>query len=182
MKKQQATAGENKQGIAEQNVDKIREIIFGGQMRDYEQRFAELEKRVSVTHEALSKDITSRIQKLEGFIRKEFEKMSELWAREHSALKQEDEENRAYVEDLEKELEGRFVDLDEQLAVGSEALRKSIETASAELMDLIRENREQLSTIIDQQGRTLDSSKVARDDLAAMLAEVAKRLQADGKA
>ena len=28
------------------NIDKIREIIFGGQMRDYEKRFSLLETRV----------------------------------------------------------------------------------------------------------------------------------------
>ena len=36
------------------NVDKIREILFGGQMRDYEQRFADLETRLTKNIELIS--------------------------------------------------------------------------------------------------------------------------------
>ena len=46
-RKQSATAVDDMDG----NVDKIRDILFGGQMRDYEQRFADLEKRLSNTIE-----------------------------------------------------------------------------------------------------------------------------------
>ena len=34
---------------SDDNVDKIRQILFGGQMRDYEDRFAELEARLAKT-------------------------------------------------------------------------------------------------------------------------------------
>ena len=42
--------GELREG---QNVDKIRDILFGNQMRDYEKRFARLEERVTKASEAL---------------------------------------------------------------------------------------------------------------------------------
>ncbi len=182
MKKQQLSPREAASAAPEQNVDKIREIIFGGHMRDYEQRFTQLEKRLATTQETLSRELSGKIDRLESFMRKEFDKLSERWATEHHALKTENEEHRAYVEELEREFEARFADLDEQLSVGSAGLQKSLEEATGKLMDLIRENRDQLSMVIDKQARSLDTSKVAREDLAAMLSEVAKRLQNDGKA
>ena len=36
-----------------QNVDKIRDILFGAQMRDYDKRFARLEDRLMKDAEAL---------------------------------------------------------------------------------------------------------------------------------
>ena len=42
------------------NVDKIRDILFGSQMRDYEKRFARLEENVSKAVETLREDTMKR--------------------------------------------------------------------------------------------------------------------------
>src|SRR5271156_2317003 len=54
------------------NIDKIRDIIFGSNMRDYEQRFARLEE--TLRRESLDiRDATRRhLESLEAFVHKEF--------------------------------------------------------------------------------------------------------------
>ncbi|MGA9594256.1 MAG: hypothetical protein WBS18_14245, partial [Candidatus Acidiferrales bacterium] len=42
------------------NVDKIRDILFGSQMRDYEKRFARLEESVTKALDTLRDDTTKR--------------------------------------------------------------------------------------------------------------------------
>src|SRR4051794_5479853 len=59
------------------NIDKIREIIFGGQMRDYSKRFATLETRVIKESVELREDTRKRFEVLEMFIKREFEALSE---------------------------------------------------------------------------------------------------------
>jgi len=43
------------------SVDQIRDIIFGAQMREYEQRFAELEQRLIENHKSLQQTLETQI-------------------------------------------------------------------------------------------------------------------------
>src|ERR1700745_3360309 len=49
------------------NVDKIRDILFGSQMRDYEKRFTRLEENVSKAVETLREDTMKRLETLCSF-------------------------------------------------------------------------------------------------------------------
>ena len=54
------------------NVDKIREILFGGQMRDYDKRFNRLEERLLKESAELREDSSRRVEALETFMKNEF--------------------------------------------------------------------------------------------------------------
>src|SRR5271156_6831055 len=69
------TAGkENAEGA---NVDKIRDILFGSQMRDYEKRFMRLEDTVTKALDTLREDMTKRLDTLGSFIRQEVDSLSQ---------------------------------------------------------------------------------------------------------
>ena len=59
------------------NVDKIRDILFGSQMRDYEKRFTRLEDNVTKALETLREDMTKRLDTLGGFVRQEVDSLSQ---------------------------------------------------------------------------------------------------------
>ena len=54
-----AVNGELKEGA---NVDKIRDILFGSNMREYEKRFGRLEERLTKSSDALREDLKKRFQ------------------------------------------------------------------------------------------------------------------------
>src|SRR5208282_6470460 len=64
---------ENAEGA---NVDKIRDILFGSQMRDYEKRFVRLEDSVTKALDTLREDMTKRLDTLGSFIRQEVDSLS----------------------------------------------------------------------------------------------------------
>ena len=53
------------------NVDKIRDILFGSQMRDYDKRFVRLEERLAKAADALRDDLKKRFDSLEAFVQQE---------------------------------------------------------------------------------------------------------------
>src|SRR3954464_11499462 len=55
------------------NVDKIRDILFGTQMRDYESRFARLEETLIKETGEIRDTNRKKLEQLEGFVRREFE-------------------------------------------------------------------------------------------------------------
>src|SRR3974390_155448 len=65
-----AANGELREGA---NVDKIRDILFGANMREYEKRFARLEEKLTKSSDALRDDLKKRFDSLESFMREEME-------------------------------------------------------------------------------------------------------------
>src|SRR5579863_8969892 len=55
------------------NVDKIRDILFGSQMRDYETRFARLEEALVKETAEIRESHRRRLDQLEQHIKHEFE-------------------------------------------------------------------------------------------------------------
>lgn len=53
------------------NVDKIREILFGAQMRDYESRFRQLEELMERTANDIKESTRRRVEDLERFFQSE---------------------------------------------------------------------------------------------------------------
>src|SRR3984885_9783639 len=95
------------------NVDKIRDILFGSQMRDYDKRFGRLEERLAKAADALRDDLKKRFDSLESFVQQEVESL-------HQRLKTEKAERVETLKDLTREtrdsaksLENRLSQVDE---------------------------------------------------------------------
>lgn len=83
---------ESPKGSAEEaapgNVDKIRDILFGSQMKDYETRFNRLEETLLSQTSDLRESTRKRLDALENYLRKELESLqSRLKAEEKNAWK-----------------------------------------------------------------------------------------------
>src|SRR5271155_4900151 len=101
-----AANGELREGA---NVDKIRDILFGSNMREYEKRFARLEERLTKSSDALREDLKKRFDSLETYVREE-------------SLKELTRETRDSAKSLEKKLSGQ----EEQLSSTQADLRGRI--------------------------------------------------------
>lgn len=179
-KEQQAIDGGAPVGEdAEQNVDKIREILFGGQMRDYQRRFDDLESTLSAASDHLRQDFASRIDGLETFVRRELELLGERLATERRERADEREQLGADIADTRRRFEESLTRLDEQTAHEARNLRALLQEKSAELAELIRHNRDDVNSMLARQANSLEDRKVGREDLAALLSELALRLNRD---
>ncbi|MBK6304308.1 MAG: hypothetical protein IPF47_00805 [Gemmatimonadetes bacterium] len=70
------------------NVDKIRDILFGAQMRDYDRRFTTLEERLLRESGELRDDMHRRLTATEQFLRGELESLSASLSAEQRDRKQ----------------------------------------------------------------------------------------------
>ena len=90
------------------NVDKIRDILFGTQMRDYEQRFARLEESLRKESAELRDSTRKRLDALEGYIKKELESLE-------SRLKSEKDERSENHRQLAGELKSTGVSITKKI-------------------------------------------------------------------
>src|SRR6516165_489888 len=77
-----AANGELREGA---NVDKIRDILFGSNMREYEKRFARLEERLTKSSDALRDDLKKRFDSLESYVKNELEAIATRLKAEYAA-------------------------------------------------------------------------------------------------
>ena len=174
--KQELNADSHLSKDPDQNVDKIREILFGGQMRDYQRRFDDLESNLNATTERMRQDWNKRIESLEGFMRRELELLGERLAGERRERVEERKQLDSNLSDTRRVLEESLGRLDEQTAHESRAIRAALQEKTAELAELIQHSRDDFGATLTRQANSLEDRKVGREDLAALLSEVALRL------
>lgn len=181
-RRQQATARKptTARSAAEQtdaSVETIREIIFGNQMKHYETRFEELEQKVSADMARLATELTDRSERLENFVRKELGKVGERLKSERTSRTEEGRKAKAQLQTVQKDLESKILELDEELAAEAEEIRGTIQQQSSQLVADIQKARDQLQARIETELRVLQTGKLARKDFAAMLTEIVVRLE-----
>ncbi len=82
----------------DRNVDQIRDILFGGQMRDYERRFLDLSQRLESESQRLHSDLDKRLGQLEKRVDDQFDKLTKQ-------LRQEIADRSAGIDDLETRMQ-----------------------------------------------------------------------------
>ena len=79
------------------NVDRIRNILFGSQMRDYDGRFQKLEERLAREASELRSELQRQLQALEAFMKGEAESMA-------NRVKGEQSERAQAIQQLAREM------------------------------------------------------------------------------
>ncbi len=167
---------DTQQGSETASVEKIRDIIFGSQMQDYEQRFAHLEERLRKEIDDLQAEFSKRLESVEKFIKKEIESMGMRLAAEadkHSeATRNISKEFSESVKSVSKTMER----LDERQNKDSHDLRQQLQDQTKNLTDEIRRRQRESSETFQQATQQLHDDKVGRSVLSKLLLEMAVRL------
>lgn len=158
------------------NVDKIRDILFGSQMREYEKRFSHLEERLAKALDSVREDVKKRFDSLEGFMQQEVESLSQRLRNEKGERVEGLKESASELRGISKSLEKKLAQMEEQMAAGQGDLRARILEQSKSLSNEIAEMRKEISTALDHEIQSLRSEKTDRAALADLFNEFALRL------
>ncbi len=169
-----ATNGEVREGA---NVDKIRDILFGSNMREYEKRFARLEERLTKSSDALRDDLKKRFDTLESYVREEMESNNQRLKAEKAERSEGLKELTRETRDSAKSLEKKLSQLEEQLSSTQVDLRARILEQSKTLSNQIQKAKDELETALDREAETLRTDKTDRAMLADLFTELSLRLK-----
>jgi hypothetical protein len=147
------------------NIDKIRDILFGSNMRDYEQRFARLEEALKKESSDLRDTTRRNLEALEAFVHKE------LAALEARLNTERDERSESHSSILKK-----IGEVESQESQAKREIRNDLLQQSKELTDAIRNKGEELIALLERRAQELQHAKTDRAALAGLFNEVALRL------
>jgi len=168
--------GEIREGA---NVDKIRDILFGSQMRDYEKRFARLEERLAKASDALRDDLKKRFDSLESFVQQEMEALGQRLKTEKTERADTLKELTRETRDSSKNLEKKLSQLEEQLSSAQGDLRTRILDQSKALGNEIRKAQTEMEAALEREAEALRHEKTDRETLGDMFSELGLRLKGE---
>ena len=168
--------------VQPESLDKVRDILFGGQMRAVDSRLQGLEERLREEHESLRTDFARQVESLDAFIRAEVNTVTERLAAESRKRADDLKGLSAEIKDALRALERRHVKLEEAANMADAALRDQLlhqsATAAAELARL----GDRLGAELKRSHQELASAKTDRTALASLLTDMAGRLAPPEKA
>lgn len=163
------------------NVDKIRDILFGGQMRDYDKRFSRLDERLAKESAELRAETKRLFESLENFVKKEIEALAERLQAEQQTRETSVQSVSGELRETGRALEAKIQQSVERALRAESDLRQQILDQSKSLVEEMRQKHEELSGTLDRDLAELNHQKTDRASLSAMFSEFSMRLNNDFK-
>ena len=158
------------------NLARVRDILFGKQLNDVEQRFARMEEKIERECLRLRSESHKRLDALETYLKQEIDSIAER-------LKTEQNEREVAINGLNEDyknitssLEKKLTQFDEETAGNYREVREQILQQSKALQDDIREKYEEILSLLQKENQELRNQKTDRNTLAALFAELAIQL------
>jgi hypothetical protein len=158
------------------NVDKIRDILFGSQMRDYETRFSRLEETVVKETSEIRESNRRRFDQLEQYIKREFEALDARLKAEREDRSDSASQHSRELTELGETLRRRLRDLDDRGMTVERDLRSQLLQQSKELTEEMHSRLDEVATLLEKRFQELRHGKTDRAALATLFSEVALRL------
>ena len=171
-----STNGAPEAAAAPGDINQIRDIIFGAQMRDYDRRFQQLEERLLKDSADLKEELSRRYTSLEAYIRREIEALGERIAGEQRSRTGQLQEVAGVLEQLNRTTERRFNEMGEESARGQRELRGELASQAASFGEELHRRTGELGTALKRETDELHSRKADRATLGALFADLAGRL------
>ena len=158
------------------NVDKIRDILFGSQMKDYDSRFRRLEETLVNQTAEIRETTRQRVDAFETYVKKELETLqARLKAEREERLETARQHNRD-LKEITDTLQQKLRDLEDRSSEGERGLRDQILQQSKDLLSEMRVRQNEMTALLDRRSEELSSTKTDRAMLAALFTEAALRL------
>ena len=164
-------------GDDRESIDSIRDILFGAQARQYEQRFTQLQEMLAKEVGDLREEMKKSFSSLEQYARKEIQSLSDQLKNERSERLDGADEAGEKMDHAVKMMEKKISRLDEKVVSGHSELRGQILEQSKELLDEIRNRSEKTAAELERAVRQLTEVKTDRLALANLFMELSMRLK-----
>jgi hypothetical protein len=158
------------------NIDKIRDILFGSNMRDYEQRFSRLEEALKKESADLRDTTRRHLEALEAFVHKELTSLQGRVIAERDERRENHSHLTADLASASASIYRKIGEMENYEANAKSEIRNNLLQQSKDLNDAIRYKAEELTTLLEKRFAELHHAKTDRAGLASLFSEVALRL------
>lgn len=159
------------------NIDQIRDIIFGAQKREYDTRFQKIENAIDALRQltvSQMKDLKETVLSQISDTMREVEKRVTLSGR---TAQEEATTIRNFSEQVEKKLTADLFTLTQEIAKKVASMRKEVSDGRDTVEHEIRSLGDQIYQELDGRVNSLQDTTVSRDQLSEILVELGMKVK-----
>lgn len=161
------------------NIEKIREILFGHQMRRYEEMFTGLKDRLTGEVAELRRDMGRRLSAIEEHIHGEMATLSQR-------IREEQEEQSEAIQHISRDVQEKddryrkkLKQFADGMTKGHRDVRRQLIEETERIADEARQKHEETLSVLDDAVRKLRAEAIDRPTLSRLFEEMAFRLDRD---
>jgi uncharacterized phage infection (PIP) family protein YhgE len=159
------------------NIDQIRDIIFGSQIRELDTRFNKIESDLS----NLQQDMQHRLDQVKTVLITEMRASNDSLEKKLKSLaltsQEEGADVRQQIDRLNRKFSANVEALDESIDKQTTSLRDDLSQTRDKLQEEVRVLKNQVFDELERRFSLLREVKVSRDDMAELLFELGMRLK-----
>jgi hypothetical protein len=170
------------------NVDQIRDILFGSQLKEYSNQIQSLEYSLKEYKEETDKRLTTlkletdrSLERLQQVVSTEFQSGIEELTKELKLISGRNEEERnetlQQIDRLSKRLSSNVATLDEAIGKQTRSLRDDLLSSHKKLQGDLMELRNQFFDELEKRISPLTAVKMAKEDMAELFFELVLKLK-----
>jgi vacuolar-type H+-ATPase subunit I/STV1 len=163
----------------EMGVDKIRDLLFGNQMQDYDRRFSEMEERFLQRFKDLESETTRSLNAFESNTKKHLDSLAHQFREEKDQRAEADKENERALREQGQAMEKRIRQLSDQVSQLDSDFSDRLTRETQALHEEIKQKNVDLRSTLEKMFGELSNVKTDRNLLAGLFVEVAKCLNQD---
>ena len=159
------------------NVDQIRDLIFGSQIKDFEAQFNKLNNTMKVLEEKINKSFQESHTKLQ----KETERSLEVLEKKIDNLSSSTQKERSKLKDLidttDETLQEQLMNQKDEFTTKLKIMKENVTDENKKISENMHTMREEIKATLEAGLDSLSNDKLSRDSMAQMLLDVAMKIQ-----
>ena len=164
-----------------ESLDKVRDILFGGQMRAVEARLQGLEERIMREQAAIRSELTKQLADVDASAKRDAQTLSERITAERTKRTEELKALSSELKEILRALEKRHVKLEELTGLADAEIRDHILQQSRATSAEIERLSQRVTTDLNREVTSLRTDKADVSALVTVFTDMATRLGGDSR-
>ena len=158
------------------SIDKVRDILFGGQMRAVESRLQGLEERLMREQATMRTDFSKQLADIDAHAKREAEVLGERIVAERTKRTEELKTLSSEIKEVLRSLEKRHVKLEEISGMADAEIRDNIMQQSRALTNEIERLSQRITSDLNREVAALRTDKTDVSAIVSVFSDMATRL------
>lgn len=164
-----------------ESLDKVRDILFGGQMRAVESRLQGLEERIMREQATMRTDFTKQLADLDASAKREAQTLGERLAAERAKRTEELKALSSEIKEILRSLEKRHVKLEELTTLSDAEIRDQILQQSRAISNEIERLSQRVTSDLNREVASLRNDKTDVSAIVSVFSDMATRLAGESR-
>jgi phage host-nuclease inhibitor protein Gam len=166
---------------APESLDKVRDILFGGQMRAVESRLQGLEERIMREQATMRSDFSKQLADLDASAKRDAQTLGDRLAAERTKRAEDLKALSAEIKEILRSLEKRHVKLEELSGLADAEIRDQILQQSRAISNEIERLSQRVTADLNREVASLRNDKTDVSAIVSVFSDMATRLSGESR-